>query len=96
MVQENNVGESSAMDELIEVTRELRENLSRLIGAGRNLAGEQFGRVKETAGDLLQRGRERASSAATGTTDYVKEEPLKSILVAAAVGVVLGYLVKRR
>jgi ElaB/YqjD/DUF883 family membrane-anchored ribosome-binding protein len=96
MVQENNVETSSAMDELVQITRELKDNLSRLVGAGRNLAGEQFGRVRDSASDLLQRSRERASSAASSTTDYIKEEPLKSILVAAAVGVVLGYIVKRR
>lgn len=96
MVTENNTGESTAMDELVQVTRELKENLSRLVGAGRNLAGEQFGRVRDSASDLLQRSKDKASSVASSTTDYVKEEPLKSILVAAAVGVVLGYLVKRR
>jgi ElaB/YqjD/DUF883 family membrane-anchored ribosome-binding protein len=86
---------SSALSELLEVTRELRDNFSRLIGAGKNVAGESLDRVRTRAGDLMQRGRDRAKTVASDTADYVQEEPMKTLLIAAAAGVVIGWFINR-
>jgi len=45
--------------------------------------------LKEAAG-------ERAVSARGATEEYVRREPMKSVLIAAAVGAVIALLVARR
>ena len=95
-----------AIDELLAVARDLRANLGLLVGAGRNVASEQAsrlrqaagdhaGRLRENAGRVYQRGKDRAGVLATDTGDYVKEEPIKALAIAAGAGLVLGYLLKR-
>lgn len=88
--------QGSAMDELLQVTRDLRDNLSRLLGASKNLATEKLSTARSNATDLLGRGRERVSGAYEGGQNYVREEPMKALLVAAGAGLLLGYLIKRR
>lgn len=92
---ENEAPESSAINELLDVTRELRDNLARLFGAGKNVATESMERVRGRASDLMQRGRDRAKTVASDTADYVKEEPVKTLLIAAAAGVVIGWFLNR-
>ena len=97
---------SKAIEELLAVARDLRANLNLLVGAGRNVAneqagrlrqvaGEQAGRLRENAGRVYQRGKERAGVLADNTGDYVKDEPIKALAIAAGAGLVLGYLLKR-
>src|SRR5882724_7527008 len=49
----------------------------------------KFGALKEAAG-------ERATHARGATEEYVRREPLKSVLVAAAVGAIVALVVARR
>jgi len=99
-------GTGKAIEELLAVARDLRENLGLLVGAGRNVAseqasrlrqgaGEQAGRLRENAGRVYQRGKDRAGQLAGNTGDYVKEEPIKALAIAAGAGLVLGFLLKR-
>ena len=41
-------------------------------------------------------GIERLKGAVDGSRDYVKENPMRSVLVAVGVGALLGYLIGRR
>ena len=86
---------SSALDELLDVTRDLKSTLGRLVEASRHLASEQVGKIRDGASSLLTRGKERAGDVVSGTSDYVKDEPVKSLLVAVGAGLVLGYLISR-
>jgi ElaB/YqjD/DUF883 family membrane-anchored ribosome-binding protein len=95
-------GTGKAVEELIAVARDLRANLGLLLSAGRGVATEQAGRLRQNANRVLQRGKERAGEAreragalAGDAGEYVKEEPLKALAIAAGAGLVLGYLLKR-
>ncbi len=87
---------SSAMDDLLSVTRDLRDNLSRLVGASKSLAGEKLHGLRDGTSDLLGRGRDRVTHLAENAGGYVREEPLKALIVAAGAGLLIGYLLKRR
>jgi len=59
--------------------------------------------VEEAASDLrsgvseyLNRGKERLVQMEEGVEGYVQEHPIRSILIAAGVGVVVGALISRR
>lgn len=58
------------------------------------------GRIAEDASHLYQRGKERAKAMEGQFEDYVRQNPLKSVLIAvgigAGVGTVLGVLLARR
>jgi ElaB/YqjD/DUF883 family membrane-anchored ribosome-binding protein len=64
-----------------------------------NLA-EKAEHVRERAGDLYQRVKSRAAEKEAEFEGYVKDHPVKSVLVAAGVGagvgLVLGVLLARR
>jgi ElaB/YqjD/DUF883 family membrane-anchored ribosome-binding protein len=67
--------------------------------AAANLAGK-IERAGDRAGDLYQRVKARAVEKEEEFEGYVKEHPVKSVLVAggigAGVGLVLGVLLARR
>ncbi len=86
----------SAMDDLLSVTRDLRDNLSRLVGASKSLAGEKLHGLRDGTSDLLGRGRDRVSHLAENAGGYVRDEPVKALVIAAGAGLLIGYLLKRR
>lgn len=92
---DENQGGGKAIEELLAVARDLRANLGLLVGAGRNVATEQAGRLRQNAGRVFQRSKDRAGELAGSTGDYVKEEPMKALAIAAGAGIVLGFLLKR-
>ncbi len=44
----------------------------------------------------LEAGREKLRAARTSLEDLVREKPIQSLLIAAAIGVALGYLLRGR
>lgn len=52
--------------------------------------------AEERARNLYQRGKEKAVMAEKKFEGYVMEHPVKSVLIAAGVGVTIGYLLGRK
>ena len=73
------------------VSEDLRELGSR---AG-EMAQERYERMKRGAADLMEEGRERFEEMEHSMEDYVAENPLKSMLIALGVGVIVGRLLLR-
>lgn len=61
----------------------------------RENAGEYYQQGRQMAGDYYQQGREKAMAWGEEVENYVREQPMKSVLIAAGVGVVLGFLWRR-
>lgn len=64
--------------------------------AAKDAARAGLEQLKEGAADSYERGKERIESFEESLRRQVKREPLKSVLVAAAVGLVVGFVWKRR
>ncbi len=62
----------------------------------REAAQEVVAGVKEQAADYYARGREKAKIAQESTEQYIRENPIKSVLIAAGAGILIGWLLKRR
>lgn len=86
------------------VANEALESLSGGVDDARHQAAPLLNRATEQASALAQRGvdavressqqlRERAAQASDSTVNYIKDEPVKAILIAAAVGAALMALV---
>ena len=61
----------------------------------RDMASQQYQQALDTAQDYYQQGRERAMEWQGQVEEYVREQPIKALAIAAGVGVVLGILWKR-
>jgi ElaB/YqjD/DUF883 family membrane-anchored ribosome-binding protein len=70
--------------------------------SGENLAAararmtEQVDQMREVVGDAGLYARDRARQAATATDQYVHRNPWQAIGIAAATGVLVGWLTSRR
>lgn len=59
-------------------------------------AGDALQSVKERGNELLEQGREKYDDAKDGFERYVSDNPFKSVLIAAGVGVLIGYALRSR
>jgi len=62
--------------------------------------GESLDQLRERAGDLYRRAKDRTLEQEHRLEDYVEQHPIKSVLVAAGVGagfgLLAGFLMARR
>ena len=76
-------------------TSQLRDNAAEIAGNLKDAASEQYEHVRDTAEEYYNQGRERAQQWQHSLEDYIQEQPVKSLLIAAGVGMALGILWKR-
>jgi ElaB/YqjD/DUF883 family membrane-anchored ribosome-binding protein len=84
------------------MTQRLSEGASQVAGTVRDMtsqvrdaATEQYETLKDSATEYYQAGRDKAVEWQNQLEDYVREQPLKAVLMAAGVGVLLGIIWKR-
>lgn len=84
-------------------TRNLTEQSSRVAEEVQELgrvalasAGEAASTLKERGQHALEVGREKAKAAKNQFDHVVAENPMKAVLIALGVGVVLGYVLRRK
>jgi ElaB/YqjD/DUF883 family membrane-anchored ribosome-binding protein len=74
---------------------QLRDKAADMAGNIRDKASEQYEHLRDTAGEYYEQGRRKAQEWQHGLEEYVQEQPIKSLLIAAGVGMLLGILWKR-
>lgn len=75
---------------------EAGEYLGEAARLAKDAARAGLDQLKEGAVDYYERGKDQIESFEESLRRKVKSEPLKSVLVAAAVGLVVGFIWKRR
>ena len=80
----------SAVDGLASAYGEAKPMLSRASQRAREMAHDSYDAARQRAADLRDRGQQAVES----TRGYVQDEPLKSLLIAAAVGAAVIALVE--
>jgi ElaB/YqjD/DUF883 family membrane-anchored ribosome-binding protein len=80
----------SAVDGLSSAYGDAKPILSRATQRARNFASDGYDSARERAAALRERGQQAVES----TRGYVKDEPIKSLLIAAAVGAAVIALVE--
>jgi ElaB/YqjD/DUF883 family membrane-anchored ribosome-binding protein len=58
--------------------------------------GEKIDHLSGSARDMVTRGRERAQIWGEDVGHYVQDQPVKSLLIAAGIGLCLGAFLTRR
>ena len=74
----------------------LKDELSGMADTARKEVRRELERVREKAGEMMDRGRESVERVRESVSDRVRERPLTSVLVAGGIGLLLGMLVARR
>ena len=57
---------------------------------------EKLRETKQAAGEYVTKGREKAGAYEETLIAYVRDNPMKSVLIAVGVGAALGVLLSRR
>ena len=74
----------------------VREDLRELGRLTKEASQEKLQQAKQTASEYLERGRDKAGQVEDTVVSYVREKPIKSVLLAAGAGALLGFLLSRR
>ena len=82
---------SQIKDKASEVAGNVRDTASQL----RDSATEQYQNAKDAATEYYQAGREKAAQWEDQLETYVREQPVKALLIAAGVGAIIGAIWKR-
>ena len=57
---------------------------------------DHYEEFKETARDSFKRGKKAAREYEASAEQFIQDQPLKTLLIAAGVGIVIGMLITRR
>jgi ElaB/YqjD/DUF883 family membrane-anchored ribosome-binding protein len=88
-------GAHAAAQNLKDSAAQVGENLRDMGGQVKDAAKEQYERLRDQASEYYEHGREQAREWQHNLESYVQEKPVKSLLIAAGVGVLLGMLWRR-
>jgi ElaB/YqjD/DUF883 family membrane-anchored ribosome-binding protein len=86
----------SAADELKETVSEIGQNVREIGSEIGDLAREKFTDVRDQAAGYYKKGRKKASEWEEGVEDYIKEQPIKALLIAGGIGLLVGLFWRRR
>ncbi len=75
---------------------DLGDNVRELGKITREIAGDTMDRIGENATGYYKKGRVRAQKLEKTLESKIQENPVRSVLIAAGLGVVLGALWKSR
>ena len=93
---ESNAADQPSIDELRAKMNELRDGLSDLGKILKGIAREKADDVRESATGYVDQGKAKTDEFTHSMEDYIRQKPLKSVVIAGCVGAVLGALWLRR
>lgn len=67
-----------------------------VLGRGGERLGERMDTLGENARDAYTKGRDRVDDIGHTLVDHMKAQPVRSLLIATGVGLVLGAILVRR
>ena len=76
--------------------KEVKKDLEEMGGTVRDAAQEKLGEVGEKAAEYYEQGRDKVHGIACACEQFLGERPLRSVLIAAGIGWLLGRFWKRR
>jgi ElaB/YqjD/DUF883 family membrane-anchored ribosome-binding protein len=77
-------------------TKELSSDLKEMADIAKDAAQEQLERARQNTAEWYEQGRGKVRGAACDVEQYVRDRPLKSVLIAAGAGLLFGRFWMRR
>lgn len=87
---------ASGREQLRESAVHLRKDLGEMGSAVKTVAEDGLQQAREKVTQYYQEGRTRLSKWEQRMETFVREKPMKSVLIAAGAGALLGMLLRRR
>ena len=87
---------STTSDRLGKQAGEVKEDLQEMGGILRDAAQEKFGHMRENASEYYDQGRDKVRDVVYTIEQFLRQQPFKSVLIAAGVGWLLGRYWRRR
>ena len=87
---------SNTSDQLGKQAKEVTEDLQKMSETVRNAAQAKLGQAGDTAAEYCQQAQDKVHGVACACEQYVRKQPLKSVLMAAGIGWLLGRFWKGR
>ena len=81
--------------QLKDTAQQVGQNLRDMGSQVRDVAKEQYDNLRNQASEYYDQGREMVNEYQQSLENYVQEQPVKSLLIAAGVGMLLGILWRR-
>lgn len=76
--------------------RKITQDVSQMGKIARDVAEETLGQLRESATEYKDQGLDKIQEVERTIEDYIRERPIKTILIAAGVGLLLGRFWMRR
>lgn len=86
----------TASDRLGKQATRVKKDLEQMGGTAKDIAEDQFEHVGEMASEYYEQGRDKVHGVACACEQFVRERPLRSVLMAAGLGWLLCQVWKRR
>jgi ElaB/YqjD/DUF883 family membrane-anchored ribosome-binding protein len=86
----------SKRDEMTEQMSSVAKDLQEMGTSAKRMAGDSVEALRDSANEYLEEGRARVRELSDTVQTRIQEQPMTSILVATAVGFLLGVLWIRR
>lgn len=83
---------TTTSDRLGEQATVVTKDIQEMGGIVRDAAQEKLGQLREQASGYCQQGQDQFQGVVTAFEQSVRQQPLKSVLIAAGVGLLLGRL----
>ena len=85
-----------AAERLRRQAREVSRDIQAMGGTVRDAANEKIGQMGDNASELYEQGRVKAHDVKRTFEQFIMDQPLKSLLIAAGVGLLFGRFWMRR
>jgi ElaB/YqjD/DUF883 family membrane-anchored ribosome-binding protein len=92
---DTNTGQGSTGQDLQSKAAEVQQNVRDMGNQVRDAAQEKFNELRDSASEYYEQGRQRAQEWEQGLEEYVQQQPVKALLIAAGVGALIGFLWRR-
>ena len=87
---------SMAVDSVKEKAAQMKEDAANLYERGRSGAADMYEKGVAGATNMYEKGCAQAGDLQKQTENYIKQEPLKAVLIAAAAGLAIGFILSSR
>jgi ElaB/YqjD/DUF883 family membrane-anchored ribosome-binding protein len=87
---------AASTDRLREQARTVGRDLNELGNIAKSAAAEGVNTLRDQARQYGERAQEKVQEVEDSVGTYISERPIQSVLIAAGVGVALGYFLGRR